>query len=146
MTGKGLFGYLAIWLFGYLAASTRRHPTIAGNEPVGVRSAFGVSGGSGARAIASGNRVFISRRKPSSVSTLAAIFAIWANSALLVVAGLLAVSKAARSVSPLINGAYFSRKRARPMESSASAYPTTARITSLFSTGFSGLKSRQRSA
>jgi hypothetical protein len=33
----------------YLAASTRFNPTIAGSEPVGNGSAFGVSGGSGAR-------------------------------------------------------------------------------------------------
>src|SRR5258708_39559015 len=99
----------------YLAASTRFNPTIAGKEPVGNGSALGVSGGSGALAVASGNRVLISRRKPSSVSTLAAILAIAANSALLAAAGLLAVSKAARAGSPLINGAYFSRKRARPM-------------------------------
>ena len=129
-----------------LPRPTRFNPTIAGNEPVGTGSAFGISGGSVALAVASGNRVFISRRKPSSVSTLAAILAIWANSALVAAAGLLAVSNAARSASPLISGAYFSRKRASPMASSASAYPTTARITSPFSTGFSGLKSRQRSA
>src|SRR5712664_2488331 len=130
----------------YLAASARVNPIIRGKAPVETGSLFTVSGDTGALAVASGNRVFISRRNPSSVSTLAAILAIRANSALLAATGLLAVSKAARSVSPLINGAYFSRKRARPMASSASEYPTTARITSLFSTGFSGLKSRQRSA
>ena len=119
---------------------------IRGSEPVWTGSPFMVSGGSGALAVASGKRTFISRRKPSSVSTLAAIFAIMANSALLAPVDLPAVSNAARSASPLISGAYFSRKRARPMASSASAYPTTARITSPFSTGFSGLKSRQRSA
>src|SRR5258707_5793362 len=99
----------------------RPAPTIAGSEPVGNGSAFTVPGGSGARAVASGNRVRISRRKPSSVSTLAAILAISANPALLALAGLLAASKAERSGSALINGAYFSRKRCRPMASSASA-------------------------
>src|SRR5258705_134821 len=130
----------------YLTASARVNPIIRGKAPVETGSLFTVSGDTGALAVASGNRVFISRRNPSSVSTLAAILAIRANSALLAATGLLAVSKAARSASPLINGAYFSRKRARPMASSASEYPTTARITSPFSTGFSGLKSRQRSA
>src|SRR6202035_5157082 len=91
----------------YFAAPTRFNPTIPGNEPVGNGSAFGVPGGSVARAVASGNRVLISRRKPSRVSTLAAIFAIWANSALLEAAGMLAVSNAARSASPPLNGAYF---------------------------------------
>src|SRR5216684_4113416 len=99
----------------YLTASARVNPIIRGKAPVETGSLFTVSGDTGALAVASGNRVFISRRNPSSVS-------------------------------PLINGAYFSRKRARPMASSASEYPTTARITSPFSTGFSGLKSRQRSA
>src|SRR5437899_10860637 len=94
----------------YLAASTRFNPTIAGSEPIGNGSAFTVPGGSGARAVASGNRVRISHRKPSSVSTLAAILAISANPALLALAGWLAVSKAERSGSALINGAYFSRK------------------------------------
>ena len=56
-----------------------------------------------------------------------------------------AVAKAMRSVPSLIKGPYFSRNRDRPMSSSASAYPTAARITSPFSTGSSGLKSRQRS-
>jgi len=79
----------------YLAASTRFNPTIAGSEPVGNGSAFTVSGGS-ALAVASGNRVRISRRKPSSVSTLAAILAMSANPVLLAVAGWLAVSKAER--------------------------------------------------
>ena len=109
----------------YRGASARFNPTICGNEPVGFGSAFGISGGSVALAVASGNRVLISRRNPSSVSTLAAIFAIGANSAVLASAGWLAVSNAARSSSPLISGAYFSRKRARPMASCASAYPTT---------------------
>src|SRR5712691_2204400 len=130
----------------YLTASARVNPIIRGKAPVETGSLFTVSGDTGALAVASGNRVFISRRNPSSVSTLAAILAIRANSALLAATGLLAVSKAARSASPLINGAYFSRKRARPMASSASEYPTTARISSPFSSGFSGLKSRQRSA
>ena len=103
------------------------------------------SGDSVARVAASGKRVFISRRNPSSVSTLAAILAIAANSELLAPAGLLATSNAILSASPLISGAYFSRNRASPMASSASAYPTMARITSLFSTEFNGLKSRQRS-
>ena len=105
----------------YRRASTRVNPTICGSEPVWTGSLFAVSGGSGALAVASGKRIFISRRKPSSVSTLAAIFAITANSALLAPDDLPAVSKAARSASPLISGAYFSRKRARPMASSASA-------------------------
>jgi hypothetical protein len=37
-------------LRGYLAASTRFNPTIAGREPVETGSAFWLSGGSGARA------------------------------------------------------------------------------------------------
>src|SRR3954467_524086 len=82
---------------------------ILGKAPVWTGSAFAVSGGSGAFAVASGNRVFISRRNPSSVSTLAAIFAIRANSALAADAGLLAVANAARPGSPLISGKYFSQ-------------------------------------
>ena len=129
----------------YLVAPARL-PTIAGKEPVCTGSPFTISGDCGARAVASGKRIFISRMKPSSVSTLAAILAIRANSVLLEAAGWLAVSNDSRSASPDIRGAYFSRKRARPIASSASAYPTTARITSPFSAAFSGLKSRQRSA
>ena len=53
---------------------------IAGSDPVGTASTFGVPGVV-ARAVASGKRVRISRRNPSSVSTLAAILAIWARSA-----------------------------------------------------------------
>ena len=94
---------------------------IAGSDPVDIGSAFVMAGGMIARAVASGYRVFISRRNPSSVSTLAAIFAIAAKSALLEPTGLLAISKAARSASALISGRYFSRKRVSPMVSSASA-------------------------
>src|SRR3982074_2110606 len=79
----------------YLTASARVNPMILGKAPVWTGSAFAVSGGTGALAVASGNRVFISRRNPSSVSTLAAILAIRANSALLAATGLPAVSKAA---------------------------------------------------
>src|SRR3984957_5975655 len=86
----------------YLAAPTCLTPTIAGSEPVETGSALATSGGIVALAVASGKRVFISRRKPSSVSTLAAILAIWPNSELLEAAGLLAVSNAERSASPLI--------------------------------------------
>src|SRR6185437_8163898 len=106
---------------GRLASQPRFAPTIFGKEPVGVGSAPCTPGGSVAFAVASGKRAFISRRKPSSVSTLAAILAIAPNSALEVAAGLLAVSNAARSASPLISGAYFSRNRASPIASSASA-------------------------
>ncbi len=49
----------------YLDASTRFNPTSAGSEPVGNGSALTVPGGNGALAVASGNRVRISRRKPS---------------------------------------------------------------------------------
>jgi hypothetical protein len=56
------------------------------------------SGGSIARAVASGKRIFISRMKPSSVSTLAAILAIRANSVLLEDAGLLAMSNACLAI------------------------------------------------
>src|SRR6185312_8379663 len=88
---------------------------IGGREPVGVRS------GALSRAVLSGKRSFMSRRKPSSVSTLAAILAIAANSPVEAARGLLAASKAILSASPLISGAYFSRKRAMPIASSASA-------------------------
>jgi len=74
-------------------------PDIAGKAPVWTGSAPDMSGDSGARAVASGKRIFISRMKPSSVSTLAAILAITANSVLLDAAGLLAVSNANRSAS-----------------------------------------------
>src|SRR5580700_3890499 len=57
----------------YLAASARFMPTIAGNTPVDPGSAFCDCGG--VHAVASGKRVFISRRNPSSVSTLAASLA-----------------------------------------------------------------------
>jgi len=70
---------------------TRFNPTIAGKAAVVNGSAFGVSGGSGARSVAPGKRVLISRRKPSSVSTLTA--AILAISALSRPAGLLAISR-----------------------------------------------------
>ena len=77
----------------YGVALARRSPLMTGSVLTGP--AFGASGsdpvvtgsGSGARAVASGKRVFISRMKPSSVSTLAAIRAIWANSALEVATG-----------------------------------------------------------
>src|ERR1700759_5599818 len=77
----------------------RLAPTIFGNEPVGVGSAPCTPGGRIALAVASGKRAFISRRKPSSVSTLAAILAIAPNSALVVAVGLLAGSNSARAAS-----------------------------------------------
>src|SRR5438876_2523721 len=66
---------------------------ILGSDPVETGSGFAVSAGSIALATASGKRAFISRRKPSSVSTPAAILAIAANSAR---PGLLAVSNEER--------------------------------------------------
>src|ERR1700753_4246086 len=99
---------------------------IRGNALVGVGSALAASEACAAFVVASGKRAFISRKKPSRVSTLAAIFAISANWALSVTLGLLAVSKAARAASPLMTGAYFSRNRARPIVSSASREPTQA--------------------
>src|SRR5438477_12299583 len=105
----------------YFAASARVSPMILGNGAVEAGSGFAVSAGSIALATASGKRAFISRRKPSSVSTPAAILAIAANSALEAAPGLLAVSNAKRSVSELISGANFSRKRASPILSSANA-------------------------
>ena len=76
----------------------------------------------------------------------AAIFAMVANSALLAAADWPAVSNAGPIGLATHQRRIFLAERARPMASSASAYPTTARITSPFSTGFRGLKSRQRSA
>src|SRR4029077_6773212 len=87
----------------YLNAAAGLSPTIAGSEPVGNGSAFGISGGHAARAGASGNPVLMSRRNPSSVSTVAAILAIWAKSVVLAPVSLLAVSKVARSPALLIN-------------------------------------------
>src|ERR1700682_1360453 len=92
----------------YLTASARVNPIIRGKAPVETGSLFTVSGDSGALAVASGNRVFISRRNPSSVSTLAAILALRANSALLAETGALAVSEAGRAASALMHRAAFS--------------------------------------
>src|SRR3982751_695502 len=54
----------------YLTASALLMPMIRGSAPVWTGSALALSAGGAAFAVASGNRAFISRRKPSRVSTL----------------------------------------------------------------------------
>jgi hypothetical protein len=81
---------------GYFAASTDLRQR-AGRERIGLLG-FRRQRRTG---VASGKRAFISLRNPSSGSTLAVILAIWANSALLVAAGWLAVPTVARSASGL---------------------------------------------
>jgi hypothetical protein len=62
---------ITVWTARHLAAPTRFNPTIAGSEPVGTGSALAISGGSGARAVMSGKRVFISRKRARPIASSA---------------------------------------------------------------------------